>query len=61
MVEEKLYKLSEVAGLVGISYKTIIRWEETDRIAKPKRNFRGWRMYTQAQVDEITAIKSELT
>lgn len=46
--------ITEVAEQVGISPKTLTRWEKSGKITKVKRDFRGWRVYSP---DDIRKIK----
>ena len=39
--------ITEVAERIGVASKTIIRWEKAGKIRKSKRDYRGWRMYSQ--------------
>ena len=45
--------ITEVAELVGISPKTLARWEKVGKIRKPKRDWRGWRVYDQLDLQQI--------
>ena len=45
--------VTEVAGIIGISAKTIMRWEKTGKIRKPKRDWRGWRVYDGQDLEQI--------
>ena len=45
--------ITEVADIVGISPKTLARWEKIGKIRKPKRDWRGWRVYEQSDLDQI--------
>ena len=45
--------LTEVAERIGVATKTIIRWEKTGKIAKSKRDWRGWRVYSPEDVKEL--------
>ncbi len=47
--------ITEVAEIVGISPKTIIRWEKIGKVKKAKRDWRGWRVYGQ---DDLRSIKT---
>ena len=57
MIEERLTQgglevkkrmtITEVADLIGISPKTLARWEKVGKIKKPKRDWRGWRVYDE--------------
>jgi len=49
----KRLTITEVAQMIGISSKTIMRWEKSGRIRKPKRDWRGWRVYDQQDVEII--------
>ena len=52
--------ITEAALLVGVSTKTILRWEKAGRIAKAKRDWRGWRVFTEHQVQEMARFREEL-
>lgn len=45
--------ITEVAEIVGISPKTIIRWEKIGKVKKAKRDWRGWRVYGQEDLKSI--------
>lgn len=45
--------VTEVAEIIGISAKTIMRWEKMGKIRKPKRDWRGWRVYDDQDVEQI--------
>ena len=49
----KRMTITEVAGLVGISPKTLARWEKVGKIKKPKRDWRGWRVYDESDLTHI--------
>ena len=50
---KKRMTITEVADLVGISPKTLARWEKVGKIKKPKRDWRGWRIYEESDVTHI--------
>lgn len=52
--------LTEVAQLVGVSSKTIARWEKVGKVRKPKRDWRGWRVYDEDDVSRIKAFHEAL-
>ena len=56
----KRMTITEVAGLVGISAKTLARWEKLGKIRRPKRDWRGWRVYEQEDLDEIRRFHETL-
>ena len=45
--------ITEVATLLGVSSKTLARWEKNGKIRKPKRDWRGWRVYDPNDVQQI--------
>lgn len=45
--------ITEVANIVGVTPRTIMRWEKAGKIKKPKRDWRGWRFYHKNDVAEI--------
>jgi protein involved in polysaccharide export with SLBB domain len=50
---EKRLTITEVAKTVGVTPRTIMRWEKSGKIKKQKRDWRGWRFYSSGDVDEI--------
>lgn len=57
---KKRLTITDVAEMIGISSKTIMRWEKTGRIRKPKRDWRGWRVYDQQDVEIIRSFHDAL-
>jgi DNA-binding transcriptional MerR regulator len=49
----KLYKIRDVALRLDRSILTIKRWEKQGLIPKARKDSRGWRIYTE---DEVQAI-----
>ena len=45
--------ITEVAKHVGVTPRTIMRWEKSGKIKKTKRDWRGWRFYHRDDLDEI--------
>ncbi len=45
--------ITEVAGEIGVVPKTIMRWEKSGKIKAPKRDFRGWRVYTDKDLKDL--------
>ena len=55
VVSERL-TITDVAKKVGVTPKTIVRWEKAGRIRKPKRDWKGWRFYSDEDVEGIKRI-----
>ena len=51
---KKRLTITEVAEAVGVSPKTIARWEKSGKVRRPKRDWRGWRVYEE---DDINLIR----
>ena len=50
--------ITEVAERIGVTPKTIIRWEKAGKISKPKRDWKGWRIYGPEDIARIERIVS---
>jgi DNA-binding transcriptional MerR regulator len=46
----------EVCQLFDISKATLYRWEREGLISMPTRDWRNWRLYTPANVEEIKRL-----
>ena len=57
---KKRLTITEVAQIVGISTKTIIRWEKMGKIKKPKRDWRSWRVYEEEDLLHIRQLHEAL-
>lgn len=49
--------ITEVATQLGVSPKTIMRWEKAGKVKKAKRDWRGWRIYSE---DDVALMKNLL-
>ncbi len=50
------YRTAEVCQIAGIARNTLFRWLKQDILGEPvRRDRRGWRVFTQDQVDKIKA------
>ncbi len=52
--------ITEVADSVGVTPKTLTRWEKNGKIRKPKRDWRGWRVYSTDDLSEIKEFHDTL-
>jgi DNA-binding transcriptional MerR regulator len=57
---KKRLTITEVAELVGISPKTIVRWEKVGKVRRAKRDWRGWRTYDETDLDSIRQFRETL-
>jgi excisionase family DNA binding protein len=52
--------ITEAAERVGVSPKTLLRWEKAGKTPRPKRDWRGWRVYEQEDLSELIAFHDHL-
>lgn len=45
--------ITELAKKIGITPKTLMRWEKLGKIRKSKRDWRGWRFYEDMDLTDI--------
>lgn len=45
--------ITDVARALGVTPRTIMRWEKAGKIKKCKRDWRGWRFYVKEDVEDI--------
>jgi DNA-binding transcriptional MerR regulator len=50
------YTITEVAEKIGVTTKTIMRWEKAGKVKKPKRDWKGWRVYMQEDLDALERL-----
>lgn len=55
-IEKIFYSIGEVAQILGVNTSLIRYWEKNFTILKPKKNKKGNRMFTQADVDNLRII-----
>ena len=55
MVGDRL-SITEVAKELGVTTKTITRWEKAGKIKQAKRDWRGWRAYTAEELEEMKSF-----
>ena len=50
------YTITEVAEKIGVTSKTLIRWEKAGKIRRPKRDWKGWRVYLQEDLEDLERL-----
>ena len=48
--------ITEVARQLGVTAKTITRWEKTSKVKRAKRDWRGWRIYSTEDLEEMRRL-----
>ena len=49
----RVYKIKDLALRIDRTILTIKRWEKRGLLPAPRKDSRGWRVYTEAEVKEI--------
>ena len=45
--------ITALADKLGVSTKTITRWEKAGKVKRAKRDWRGWRVYSPEDLEEM--------
>jgi DNA-binding transcriptional MerR regulator len=60
--DENFYRTAEVCRLIGISRNTLFRWLKEGIFSGVEyRDWRGWRLFTPAQIETIRAKTCHVT
>jgi DNA-binding transcriptional MerR regulator len=52
--------ITDVAARIGVTPKTIIRWEKSGKVVRPKRDWRGWRVYEKNDLKRLKQFKETI-
>lgn len=52
--------ITETSKIVGVTPRTIMRWEAQKKVKKAKRDWRGWRVYEQKDIKELMKFRNTL-
>ena len=50
------YSAHEICKLFDVTKKTLFKWERDGKISRVKKDWRGWRVFSEDNVDEIKKI-----
>lgn len=56
MSELDRLSITNVAKELGVTTKTITRWEKAGKIKQAKRDWRGWRVYSLEELEEMKSF-----
>ena len=56
MTRDGRLSITEVAKELGVTTKTITRWEKAGKIKQAKRDWKGWRVYSQEELDDMRSM-----
>jgi len=54
-----MYSTIEAANCIGVSKNTLLRWLDEGLTDDVKRDWRGWRVWMQRDIERIKAFKLE--
>ena len=49
--------ITDIAERIGVTPKTIIRWEKSGKVTRAKRDWRGWRVYDKNDFKKLRNFK----
>lgn len=49
--------ITDVAERLGVTTKTIVRWEKAKKVDRAKRDWRGWRVYEKDDYRRLKDFK----
>lgn len=52
--------ITDVAVRIGVTPKTIIRWEKSGKVKHSKRDWRGWRVYDKNDLRRLKTFKETI-
>jgi len=52
--------ITDIAGRLGVTTKTIVRWEKSGKIGRAKRDWRGWRFYEKDDLKKLKEYKDTI-
>lgn len=52
--------ITDVADRIGVTPKTIVRWEKSRKVGPPKRDWRGWRTYDKDDLKRLKSFKETI-
>lgn len=52
--------ITDVAERIGVTPKTIVRWEKSGKVTNSKRDWRGWRVYDRTDLKRLKDFKETI-
>jgi DNA-binding transcriptional MerR regulator len=59
-VNDGRMSITVVADRIGVTPKTIVRWEKAKKIKPAKRDWRGWRIYDRTDLKALKTFKETI-
>ena len=52
--------ITDIAERIGVTPKTIVRWEKAKKVNRAKRDWRGWRVYDKSDLKRLRDFKETI-
>lgn len=52
--------ITQAARIVGVCSRTLARWEQTGKVPRSRRDWRGWRVYYRRDVQRLLRFRRQL-
>ncbi len=52
--------ITDIAERIGVTTKTIVRWEKAKKVNRAKRDWRGWRIYDKSDLKRLKEFKETI-
>ena len=52
--------ITDIAERIGVTPKTIVRWEQAKKVNRAKRDWRGWRIYDKNDLKKLRDFKETI-
>ncbi|MFC1592673.1 MerR family transcriptional regulator [Candidatus Omnitrophota bacterium] len=52
--------ITEAAEVIGVVPRTIMRWENSGKIKKARRDWKGWRVYTEEDLMDLKKLHDSI-
>jgi excisionase family DNA binding protein len=56
IADQHYFQIREAAQMLGISRQTLQRWFREGKTTDVARDFRGWRIFSQSDVDRLRQV-----
>ncbi|KPK89984.1 hypothetical protein AMJ80_09000 [bacterium SM23_31] len=53
------YSTAKICSMFDVTKTTLFKWEKEGKLTKVKKDWRGWRVFTDKNIEEIRKIIQE--
>ncbi len=54
--KKKKYSTNDICSELDVTKNTLFKWEKEGKISKVEKDWRGWRVFSKENVDEVKKI-----